>query len=147
MTHFLGSSFEFERVKASGVTRCHRRVYPASALVTDLGFMVHKRVILEPDQEPSVFLPSVTLSRTVGTARLCLKRLPRARARATERSNVLFNLWTDLRGPSKTSWSNNLALLAWLVEHCSKLLLLCHRCEPHDGHTAYMRFKGKSWIV
>ena len=53
-------------------------------------------------------MPSVTLSRVAGTARLCLKHLPRARARATKRSNVLFNLCTNLRGPSKTSWSNNL---------------------------------------
>ena len=38
-------------------------------------------------------------------------------------------------------------LLAWLVEHCSNLLLLYHKGEPHDGHTAYMRLKGKPWRV
>ena len=38
-------------------------------------------------------------------------------------------------------------LLAWLVEHCSNLLLLCHKGEPHDGHTAYMRLKSKPWRV
>ena len=38
-------------------------------------------------------------------------------------------------------------LLAWLVEHCSNLLLLFHKGEPHDGHTAYMRLKGKPWRV
>ena len=53
-------------------------------------------------------LPSVTLSRMIGTTRLCLKHLPRARARATERSNMLFNPCTDLRGPSIISWCNNL---------------------------------------
>ena len=47
--------------------------------------------------------PPVTLSRMVGTAKVCLKHLPGGRARATERSNVLFNLCTNLRGPSKTS--------------------------------------------
>ena len=34
-----------------------------------------------------------------------------------------------------------------LAEHCSCLLLLFHTGEPHDGHTACMRLKGKAWIV
>ena len=55
-------------------------------------------------------LPSVTLSRMVGMARLCLKHLPRARARSTERSNVRPSLCTDLRGPQKltgtTIWNH-----------------------------------------
>ena len=39
-----------------------------------------------------------------------------------------FNLCTDLRERSKTSWSNKL--------------------DPaHDGHTASMRLKGKPWRV
>ena len=38
-------------------------------------------------------------------------------------------------------------LLAWLVEHCSNLVLLFHKGEPHDGHTAHMRLKGKPWRV
>ena len=28
---------------------------------------------------------------------------------------------------------------AWLVEHCSNLLVLFHKGEPNDGHRAYMR--------
>ena len=32
-------------------------------------------------------------------------------------------------------------LLAWVVEHCSNLLL------PDDGHTACMRLKGMPWRV
>ena len=84
--------------------------------MADLDLMGYKRVIFK-----SALLPSVTLSRMVGTARLCLKHLARARARATEKSNVLLNLCTDLRGPSKTSWSNNLEsrwsleVRCWLV--------------------------------
>ena len=38
-------------------------------------------------------------------------------------------------------------LSTWLVEHCSNLLLLFHKGEPHDGHTAYIRLKGKRWRV
>ena len=34
-------------------------------------------------------------------------------------------------------------LLAWLFEHCSILLLLFYKGEPHDGHTAHLRLKGK----
>ena len=55
-------------------------------------------------------MPSVTPSRMVGMAKLCLKLLPRARARAMEKLSVPFNLCTDLRGPSKTSWSRKLEL-------------------------------------
>ena len=46
----------------------------------------------------------------VGMAQLYLKPLPRARARAVEKLSVPFNLGTDWRGPSKTSWSRNLEL-------------------------------------
>ena len=81
--------------------------YPARALMADLDFMGTGESFSSQTRCPAL-LPSVTLSVMVGTARLCLKHLPRARARATERSNVLFNLCTDLRGPSKTSWNNNL---------------------------------------
>ena len=38
-------------------------------------------------------------------------------------------------------------LLAWLFEHCSNLFLLFNKGEPHDGHTAHMRLKGKPWGV
>ena len=62
---------------------------------------------------------------------------------------------TDLREPSKTSflgatiwnYQSRSPLLAWLVEYCSNLLLPFHKGGPHDGHTAYMRLKGKSWRV
>ena len=91
----------------------------------------------------------------VGMAKLYLKPLPRTRARATEKLSVQFNLCTDLRGPSKTSWEQKSGialesrspLLAWLVEHGSNLLLLVHKGEPHDGHTACMRLKGRYWRI
>ena len=38
---------------------------------------------------------------------------------------------------------SRMPLLVWLVEHCSNLLLLFHKGEPHGGHTANMRLKGK----
>ena len=38
-------------------------------------------------------------------------------------------------------------LLAWLVEQCSNLFFHSHMGEPHDGHTAFMRLKGKAWRV
>ena len=38
-------------------------------------------------------------------------------------------------------------LLALLVEHCSSPLLLFHKGEPHDGHTAHVRLKGSPWRV
>ena len=37
--------------------------------------------------------------------------------------------------------------MAWLVDHCSNLLLHFYKGEPHDGHTAYKRLKGKPWRI
>ena len=38
--------------------------------------------------------------------------------------------------------------MAWLVQSCGTLLLLFfHKCEPHDGYTAYRRLEGKPWRV
>ena len=57
---------------------------------------------------------------------------------------------TDLREPSKTSWSSSLKSpwkMAWLMEHCSNLLLLFHQGEPHDDHATHLRLKGKPWRV
>ena len=105
-------------VPSKGVTH----PYPASALMADLD--LSSSHIRSP-----ALLPSMTLSRIVGTARVCLKHLPRARARATERSNVLSNLCTDLRGPHRlpgaTIW-NHVGWLGWSSEHCSNLLELFH---------------------
>ena len=75
-----------------------------------------------------------------------------ARVRAMERSSVRFSLCMDLRGLSWTSWNSNLEwlweyrspLLAWVGEHCFNLFLLFHSGEPHDGHTANMRFERQA---
>ena len=88
----------------------------------------------------------LTLSIMVGTARLCLKHLLRARVRATERSNVLFNLCTDLRGPQRlprtTIW-NHVGVSKSAVGLVGRALfqpsLLFHNGEPHDSHTAHRR--------
>ena len=142
MTDFQYSSCEIAGAKASGVTRCRQRCdAPVSCKGSD-GRWGTGESSSSQISSPAL-LPSVTLSRMVRTARLCLKHLPRARARATERSNVLFFLCTDLRGPSKDfleqqsgiTLESRSPLLAWLVEHCSNLLLLFHKGEPHDGHT------------
>ena len=37
--------------------------------------------------------------------------------------------------------------MTWLVEHCSILLLLLHKGEPHDGHSARVRLKGRPWRI
>ena len=62
------SSCEIARVKASGVT---------------MDVMAHRRVILKSDQEPSIVVPCDAV-KMVGMARMCLRHLPRTRARATE---------------------------------------------------------------
>ena len=52
-----------------------------------------------------------------------------------------------LEQKSEIALESRSPLLAWLVEHCSDLLLLFHKGEPHDGHTAYMRLKGRPWGI
>ena len=52
-----------------------------------------------------------------------------------------------LKQQSGNALESRSPLLAWLVEHCSNLLLLYHKGEPHDGHTAYMRLKGRPSTV
>ena len=91
----------------------------------------------------------------VGTARLCLKHLPWARARATERSEravqsvhgLARTLKDFLEQQSGTTLESRSPLLAWLVEHFSNFLPLFHKSEPHYVHTACMRLKGKPWRV
>ena len=93
-------------VSAKGVAH----PYPAKALLADLDVMCYERVILKSDQEPGV----VTLCESVKTWlawRGCPKHLRRARARATERSNVLSSPYTDWREPSRISWSSSLKSL------------------------------------
>ena len=68
---------------ANGVTH----PYAAKALMTDLDFTGTSELSSSKIRNLAL-LPSVTLSRMIGTARVCLKHLPRARARATERSSV-----------------------------------------------------------
>ena len=97
--------------------------------MADLDFMVHRGVILKSDQEPSIVA-------------LC---------------DAVKNGWNGEivpeappKGESKVNGEVERAvqsLLPWLVEHCSNLLLLFHKGEPHDGHTAYVRKKGKPWRV
>ena len=81
--------------------------YPARALMADLDFKGYRRAILKSDQEPNI----VALCDAVKNGwhgEIVPEASPKARARVTEKSNVLFNLCTDL--PSKTSWSRNLEL-------------------------------------
>ena len=102
--HSQCSSCGIARVKASGVTQC-RYTLPGS----DERFGLHaftSGLSSSQIRSPALLL-SVTLSRMVGTTRLFLKYLPRARVGATEKFSVLFNLCTDLRGSRnlKLRWS------------------------------------------
>ena len=98
--------------------------------------------------------PSMTLSRMGGTA-----RLPEAPLKGESKSNgeveravqavhgLARTLKDFLEQQCGITVESRSPLLAWLVEHCSDLLLLFYKCEPHDGHTAYMPLKGKPWRI
>ena len=106
--------------------------YPARALMADLDFMEYTRVIFKSYQEPSI----IALCDAVENGWRVVQSV-HGLARALkdfleQRSGIVL----ESRSP----------LLAWLVEHCSNLLLF-HKGEPHDGHTAHMRLKGKPWRV
>ena len=90
----------------------------------------------------------------VGMARLCLKHLPSESKsngeveRAVEPAHKLARTLQEfMEQQSGITLESRSPLLAWLVEHCSNLLLPFHKVEPHDVHTAYMRLKAKPWRV
>ena len=125
---------------------------PARALMADLDFMVYKRVILKSDQEPSI----VALCDAVKNG-WHGEVVPEASPKGESKSNgeveravqsvhgLVRTLKNFLEQQSGIALESRSPLLAWLVELCSNLLLLFHKGEPHDGHTAYMHLKGKPW--
>ena len=84
-------------VPSKGVTH----PYPARTLMTELDFMVYKRVILKSDQEPSIVALCDAVKNGWHGEITPEESLPRARARATERSSVRSNLCTHLREPQR----------------------------------------------
>ena len=126
----------------------------ASALMADLDFMGYKRVIPKSDQEPSI----VALCDAVKNGWLG-EIVPEASPKGESKSNgeveravqsvhgLARTLKDFLKQQSGIPLGSRSALLAWLVEHCSILLVLFHNGVPHDGHTANMRLKGKPWRV
>ena len=128
--------------------------YPARALMDDLDFMRYRRVILKSDQEPSI----VALCDAVKNGwhgEIVPEASPKGESkgngeveRAVQSVHGLARTLKDfLEQQSGITLESRSPLLDWLVEHCSNLLLLFHKGEPHDGHTAYMRLKGKRWRV
>ena len=123
--------------------------YPARALMADLDLMVYKRVILKSDQPSIVALFDAVKNGWHG------KVVPEAFPKGESKSNgeveravqsvhgLARTLKDILAQQSGIALESRSPMLAWLVE----LLLLFHKGEPHDGHTAYMRLKGKPWRV
>ena len=135
-------------VPSKGVVHPH----PARVLMADLDFMVYKRVILKSDQEPSI----VALCDAVKNGwhgEVVPEASPKGESksdgeveRAVQFVHGLARTIKDfLEQRSGIALESRSPLLAWLVEHCSNLLLLFHKGEPHDGHTACMRLKGEPW--
>ena len=90
----------------------------------------------------------------VGSARVCLKHLPKGESksngeveRAVQSVHGLAGTLQDFleRQSVITPESRSLLLALW-VDHCSNLLSPFHKGEPHDCHTAYIRVKEKPWI-
>ena len=128
--------------------------YPARALMNDLDFMVYRRIVLKSDHNPSI----VALCDAVKKG-LHGEIVPEAAPKGESKSNgeveraiqsvhgLARTLKDFLEQKSGSALESRSPLLAWLVKHCSDFLLLFHKGEPHDGHTAYMRLKGKPWRV
>ena len=125
--------------------------YPAKALMDDLDFMGYRRVILKSYQEPSmVALCDAVKNGWNGEI------VPEASPTGESRSNgEVERAVQSVHGLARTpedfleqqsgiTLESRSSQLAWLVEQCSNLLLLSHKGEPHDGHTAYMRLKGQA---
>ena len=121
-------------VPSKGVTH----PYPARALMTELDFMGYKRVILKSDQEPSI----VALCDAVKNGwhgEIVPEESPKGESksngeveRAVQTVHALARTLKDfLEQQSGITSGSRSPLLAWLVEHCSNLLLLFHEGEPH----------------
>jgi hypothetical protein len=128
--------------------------WPARALMNDLDMMGCKRVILKSDQEPSI-TALVNSVKHVWHGELIPEASPKGESkssgeveRAVQSVHGLARTIKDYIEPqSGITIEPRSPLLAWLVEHCGHLLMLFHKGEPHDGHTSYMRLKGKPWRV
>ena len=112
--------------------------YPARALMADLDFMGFKRAVKNgwhgetvPEASPK------GESKSNGEAQRAVQSVHRLVRTLKDFFQRKSGIALDSRSP----------LLAWLVEHCSNLLILFHTGEPHDGHTAYMRLKGTPWRI
>ena len=116
--------------------------------------MGYKRVILKPDQEPSIvaFCDAV---KNGWHGEIVPEASPKGESksngevkRAAQSAHGLARTLKDfLEQQSGITLESRGPLLAWLVEHCSNLLQLFHNGEPHDGHRDCMRLKGKPWRV
>ena len=124
--------------------------YLARAPMADLDFMGYKRIILKSDQEPSIIAlcdavkngwhGEIVLEASPKGANKSNGEVERAVQSVHGLARTLKDFLEQKSGIALESWS---PLLAWLVEHCFNLLLLFHKSEPHDGHTAYMRLKSR----
>ena len=128
--------------------------YPAKALMTDLDFMGYKRIIMKSDQEPAI-TALVEAVKHGWHGEIVPEASPKGESksngeveRAVQSMHGLARTIKDyVEQQSGVTLDSKHPLLAWLIEHCSNLLLILHKGEPHDGHTAYMRLKGKPWRV
>ena len=151
MTHFQCSSCEVARVKASGVTRCRRRVWRTRTLqglwwLIWMDFMEYKRVILKSDQEPSV----VALCDAVKNGwhgEIVTEASPKGESKSNGRGRMCCSICARTcedpqRLPGTAIW-NHVGVSKSAVGLVGRALfqssLHIHKGEPHDGHTAYMR--------
>ena len=139
------------RVKASGVTQCRRRLWYARTL-QGLRWLIWtlwctNEISSSPIRSPAVS-PSVTVKNGWHG-----EIVPEASPMGESKSNgevdravqsvygLARTLKEFLEQKSGIALESRSPLLAWLVEHCSNLLQLFRKGEPHDVHTAYMRLK------
>ena len=117
--------------------------YPARAPMADLDFMGFRRVIFKSDQEPSIVTPCDAV-KNCWYGEIVSGASPQGEGtingeveRAVQSAHGLVRTLTVfLEQKSGIALESRRLLLAWLVEHCSSLLPLFHKGQPHDGHTA-----------
>ena len=121
-------------------------LYLARALTADLVFMVYKRIVLKSDQEPSIIaLCDAVKNGWHGEI------VPEASPKSESKSNgevecavqsvhgLPGTLKDFLEQKSGIALESRSPLLAWLVEHCSNLLLLFH-----NGEHCLRAFEGQT---
>ena len=122
--------------------------YLARALVADLDFMGTRESSSSQIRSPALLPSDAVKNGWHGEI------VPEASSKGESKSNGEVDV-QSVHGPVRTlkdfleqqsgiTLESRSPLLAWLVEHCSNILLIFHMGEPDDGQHSLHAFEGQA---